>query len=51
MTHVRDFEYRGHEVIILKDGNKYACDIREDNGQGNLIDGFYDFDTEAEAVM
>ena len=51
MYHIRDFEYHGHEVIILCDGDQYICDIRADDYDGELIAGFTGFNTEAEAIM
>jgi hypothetical protein len=45
MEDVKYYIYRGYEVTILCDGDKFACDIAEENGAGDFVDGFYDFDT------
>lgn len=51
MEHIQDLEFRGHEIIILRDNltQFYAVDIREDNADGEIIAGYADFTTEDDA--
>lgn len=50
MDHVKDIEYRGHEIIIMSQANgKFAVDIRIDNFDGELIGGYQDLATQADA--
>ena len=51
MQHDFDFTYRGHEIVIMHDDTGYACDIREDDYDGELLDGFIELKTKREAVI
>lgn len=48
--HIRDLEYRGHEVVVIKEHGYYSCDVREDTFDGAFIAGFWGLQTESIAV-
>jgi hypothetical protein len=45
MKHIKDLEYKGHEIIILQhlDTKLYAVDVRADNFDGEIIAGYEGF--------
>lgn len=51
MLHVKDTEYRQHELVILKDPvtELYTVDIRSDDFNGEFMQGYSDMPSEAEA--
>ena len=57
MIHLFDFNYRGHEISIYdyssENGLKpdFACDVREDDFDGEWISGRHEFATQRDAVI
>lgn len=52
MMNLFDFTYRGHEISILEDHTGlWACDVRDDDLDGEWIAGACDFKSQREAVI
>lgn len=57
MIHIQDQVFRGHEIIIMQDtyddgmpiDGSYTVDIRADNADGDIIAGYTEFKTVADA--
>lgn len=58
MKHIRDFIFRGHEIIVYQDTfdddntpieNSYTVDVRADSFDGDIIAGYSEFKTEDDA--
>jgi len=46
MESIKDFTYKGHEIMVFKDDDgTFIVDIREDDFQGAIAQGFLDFDS------
>lgn len=50
MKHIKDLEYKGHEIVIMQDSTGYAVDIRSDNFDGEMVDGYLELATQADAI-
>ena len=50
MNHIQDLEYKGHDIVIIQDNDKFIADIRVDDYDGHMMQGYGNLGSQSEAV-